>query len=68
MKKQWNKIREEMGELVKFIDEMNLERIQDHVKEIDRLCNVRNMKMKNPKKNLKKNKKRGWIKKKGNYG
>ena len=55
-----------MDELVKLIDEMDLEKIQDYAKKIDRLCNARNTGLTRLRKNVKKNKKNKWIKKKAN--
>ena len=53
-----------MDKLVKLIDEIDLERIQGHAQEIDRLCNARNIPMMKPRKDImKKNK---WIKMKEN--
>ena len=57
MKKQRNENKEKMDELVKLIDEMDLERIQGHAQELDRLCNARNIGLMKPRKNVKKNKK-----------
>ena len=54
IKKQWNKIKEKMDDLVKLIDAMDLERIQGHAQESDRLCNVRNIELIKPRKDVKK--------------
>ena len=37
-KKQREKIKDKMDELVRTIDELDLERIKFHAQEIDRLC------------------------------
>ena len=62
IKKQWNKIMDKMDDLVKLIDEINLEKIQNHAQEIDRLCNARNMRMIKPRKDKQKRKKNKWTK------
>ena len=50
IKRQWNKIKNKMDKLLKLIDKIDLEKIQNHAQEINRLCKARNMRMIKPRK------------------
>ena len=61
---KWEKIKDKMDELVRTIDELNLERIKFHAQEIDRLCSKRSVDMlKSRKEKESKRKKNKRIKK-----
>ena len=55
-----------MDELVRTMDDLDLERIKFHAEEIDRLCNKRSVDMLKPRQEkVSARKKNKWIKKKG---